>query len=194
MRQVFATILLGLAALYGACTASAQVVVNQQALQQLSGKPVAPQRPVVRRPYRPIVRPPVVRRRAVMRPLPLPPPPPPVSVPVVAALPALPKPARPRAVTLVFPSVDEALPGVAARRLSSFIGAKANLRAHYVVQATAPGVASDPSVARRMALNRGLAVRAVLRRAGVSSDHIIVQALGNPPGIVPDHVTLTEIP
>ncbi|MBW4035700.1 MAG: hypothetical protein HIU90_09535 [Proteobacteria bacterium] len=194
MRQVFATILLGLAALYGACTASAQVVVNQQALQQLSGKPVAPQRPVVRRPYRPIVRRPVVRRRAVMRPLPLPPPPPPVSVPVVAAVPPPPKPARPRAVTLVFPSVDVALPGGAARRLSSFIGAKVNARAHYVVQATAPGIASDPSVARRMALNRGLAVRAVLRRAGVSSDHIIVQALGNPPGIVPDHVTLTEIP
>ncbi len=194
MRQVFATILLGLAALYGACTASAQVVVNQQALQQLSGKPVAPQRPVVRRPYRPIVRRPVVRRRAVMRPLPLPPPPPPVSVPVVAALPAPPKPAGPRAVTLVFPSVDVALPGVAARQLAHFIGAKVNARAHYIVQATAPGVASDPSVARRMALNRGLAVRAVLRRAGVSSDHIIVQALGNPPGIVPDHVTLTEIP
>jgi hypothetical protein len=194
MRQVFATIVLSLAVVCGAGAASAQVVVNQQALQQLSGKPVAPQRPVVRRPNRPIVRRPVVRRRAVMRPLPLPPPPPPVSVPVVAALPAPPKPAGPRAVTLVFPSVDGALPGKAARQLAHFIGAKANARAHYIVQATAPGVASDPSVARRMALNRGLAVRAVLRRAGVSSDHIIVQALGNPPGIVPNHVKLTEIP
>jgi hypothetical protein len=167
-------------------------VVNQQALQQLSGTPVV-RRPVVRRPYHPVVRRPVVRRPVVMRPLPLPPPLPPVSVPVVAAVPP-PKPAGPRVVQLLFPSVDTGLPNDAAHALAAFIGPKLNVAAHFVVQATAPGVASDPSVARRMALDRGLAVREVLRRAGVASDHIIVQALGDPPGIVPNHVTLTELP
>ncbi len=197
MRQVFVTIGLGLAVACGMRAARAQVEVNQQALQQLSGKPVVT-RPVVRRPYRPVVRHPVVRRPAVMRPLlmrplPLPPPLPPASVPVVAAVPP-PKPAGPRVVQLLFPSVDAGLPSEAAHALAAFIGPKLNIAAHFVVQATAPGVASDPSVARRMALDRGLAVRDVLRRAGVASDHIIVQALGDPPGIVPNHVTLTEMP
>lgn len=192
MRQVFATIGLGLAVACGVHAARAQVVVNQQALQQLSGTPVV-RRPVVRRPYHPVVRRPVVRRPVVMRPLPLPPPLPPVSVPVVAAVPP-PKPAGPRVVQLLFPSVDTGLPNDAAHALAAFIGPKLNVAAHFVVQATAPGVASDPSVARRMALDRGLAVREVLRRAGVASDHIIVQALGDPPGIVPNHVTLTELP
>jgi hypothetical protein len=189
---------LGLAVFCGMHQASAQIVVNQQALQQLSGRTVVarPKRPVVRRPYRRQVRRPHIRHYAIMRPLPLPPPAPPQAVlplPAVAALPP-PKPAGPRAVTLVFPKAADGLQGTAAQTLTAFIGPKLNTAAHFVVQATAPGVASDPSVARRMALDRGLAVRDVLRRAGVASDHIIVQALGNPPGIVPNHVTLTELP
>lgn len=179
---------LGLAVACLVRVASAQVVVNPQALQQLSGKPAVskPTRPVVRRPYHPIV-----RRRVVMRPLPLPPAPPPVAI--VAAAPP-PKPVPPRALTLVFPSVDAALQDGQSKALAAFIGTKLNTGAHFIVQATAPGVASDPSVARRLSLNRGLAVREVLRRAGVASDHIIVQALGDPPGVAPDHVTLTELP
>jgi hypothetical protein len=198
MRQVFVTIGLGLAVACCLDAARAQVVVNQQALQQLSGKPAAPP-PVARPRYHPVIRHPVIRhpaprrvveRPVIARPLPLPPPPP---SPVVAAAPP-PKPMQPRAVTLIFPHVDVSLPGTQAKALDAFIGLKLDTAAHFVVQATAPGVSGDPSVARRMALNRGLAVRAVLRRAGVKSDHIIVQALGDPPGLVPDHVTLTEIP
>lgn len=192
MRRISVTIALGLIVAGGTSAAMAQVVVNQQALQQLSGKPPPP--PVARPRYHPIIRHPAPRR-VVMHPviapprLPLPPPPP----PVIAAAPP-PRPVRPRALTLMFPHVDVALPATQAKALDAFIATKFDKAAHFVVQATAPGVANDPSVARRMALNRGLAVRAVLRHAGVKSDHIIVQALGDPPGLVPDHVTLTEIP
>lgn len=185
-------VMIGLGLLLACGAASGQIVVNQQALRQLSGKPLI-HKPIVRRPFvrRPVR--PLVRRPVVVRPLPLPPPPPPVRV-VVAPPPPKPPPPPPRALTLLYPRVAVGLDGGQSKALTAFIGAKLNTAAHFIVQATAPGVASDPTVARRMSLNRGLAVRAVLRRAGVASDHIIVQALGDPAGIAPDHVTLTEIP
>ncbi|MGC9270253.1 hypothetical protein [Acidiphilium sp.] len=190
MRQVLVTVGFGLAV--GGCwsVASAQVTVNPQALRQLAGKPAVapPARPIVARPVRPILRHPIVTTPVRTPKLPLPPPP----VTIAAVAPT--KPAVPRGVTLLFPDVAVALPPSQSRVLVAFIGRRLNRAAHFVVQATAPGMAGDPSVARRMALNRGLAVRRALRRAGVASDHIIVQALGDPPGIVPDHVTLTEIP
>ena len=65
---------------------------------------------------------------------------------------------------------------------------------HFTIIGTAPGIKNDPSVARRLSLNRALAVRAKLRAAGVSSEHIIVQAMGSPPGQPDDRVTLTQTP
>jgi len=49
------------------------------------------------------------------------------------------------------------------------------------VVAYAAGPADDPSTARRLSLDRGLAVRAVLLNAGVVSTRIYVRALGTPP-------------
>lgn len=188
--RVFSGFIL-LAGVLAACgivpSSMAQVVVNQQALRQLSGHKPAPS--VVRRPAPRIARR-IIRRPAVLRPLPLPPPPP----PRLAAAPKPPPPKPPRAVTLVFSRVAAKLRAAQARDVAGFIGAKPDPAAHFVIQATAPGIASDPSVARRLSLDRGLAVRSVLRHAGVKSDRIIVQALGDPPGTPDNHAVLTEIP
>ncbi|MCU4158772.1 hypothetical protein AiwAL_01470 [Acidiphilium sp. AL] len=182
-----------LAGVLGACgivpSSVAQIVVNQQALRQLSGHKPAPS--TVHRPAPRIARR-VIRHHAVVRPLPLPPPPPPQIA--TAHQPPPPKPKPPRAVTLVFSSTAAELQAAQSRDLAGFIGAMPDPAAHFVIQATAPGIASDPSVARRLSLNRGLAVRAVLRRAGIKSDHIIVQALGDPPGMPDNRAVLTEIP
>lgn len=67
----------------------------------------------------------------------------------------------------------------------------ANQPASYNVVAYASGKADDPSVARRTALARGLAVRSALLAAGVPSAHIYVRALGTPHSGNPDRVDLT---
>lgn len=192
MRLSHAVFGLSALVLWAGFPAWAQVVVNQQALEQLSGKkppqkhPFVPKRPVYRRPYRHVVRRPPP-------PLPLPPPPEPVfAKPPPPPPPA--KPAPPHAIMLSFPGTSTALPDGGAAALARFIGEAPDKTMHYVVQAAAPGEASDPSVARRRALDRGLAVRAVLRRAGIGPEHIIVQALGDPPGLPTGRVTLTETP
>lgn len=185
---------------------TAQIVVNQQALQQLEGKaPAASHREETghrraiehrrERHYRrkrPETRK-EERHPEVMRPLPLPPPPQPSMAPPPAPKPP-PKPKPPHAVTLMFRPQSEALDAVQAQQMTAFAGAGFNRTAHFIVQATAPGVSGDPSVARRMALDRGLAVRDALRTAGVQADHIIVQALGNPPGLPTNRVTVTQVP
>ncbi len=59
------------------------------------------------------------------------------------------------------------------------------------VVAYAKGVADDPSVARRMSLARGLAVRAALMADGVASTHIYIRALGAAGGDPADRVDVT---
>lgn len=193
MRLSHAVFGLSALVLWAGFPAWAQVVVNQQALEQLSGKkppqkhPFVPKRPVYRRPYHRIVRRPPP-------PLPLPPPPEPVFAKPPPPPPPPAKPAPPHAIMLSFPGTSTALPDGGAAALARFISKAPDKTMHYVVQAAAPGEASDPSVARRRALDRGLAVRAVLRRAGIGPEHIIVQALGDPPGLPTGRVTLTETP
>lgn len=193
MRLSHAVFGLSALVLWAGFPAWAQVVVNQQALEQLSGKkppqkhPAVPKRRVYRRPYHRIVRRPPP-------PLPLPPPPEPVFAKPPPPPPPPAKLAPPRAIMLSFPGTSTALPDGGAAALARFIGKAPDKTMHYVVQAAAPGEASDPSVARRRALDRGLAVRAVLRRAGIGPEHIIVQALGDPPGLPTGRVTLTETP
>lgn len=64
----------------------------------------------------------------------------------------------------------------------------------FLVRATAPGRADDPSVGRRLALRRGLAVRDLLVASGIPAQRIIVQALGDVPGTPDDRVTLSTLP
>ena len=62
--------------------------------------------------------------------------------------------------------------------------------------ATAAGTPDDPSTARRLSLERGLAVRAVLLNAGLVSSQIYVRAMGasGPPGPADRVRVVTETP
>ena len=175
-------VMMGMAPAYG------QVTINQRALEQLGGAPVqaAPRRQPVHR----------YIRRYYYRPLPLPPPYVPKPVPVIAVkpLPPPPKPVPPLALTMIFPGTANDIPPQAARKLKTLIDTLGIRADHFLIAATAPGIKGDPSVARRLSLNRALAVRAKLRAAGVPSEHIIVQALGAVPGQVDNRVTLTQTP
>lgn len=200
------------ATIFIATSGHAQVVINRQALEQLGGKPAAAEHhsEAVRRPAparhterareRHTERAPV--RHAARVPLPLPPPPMPRRDDAAARLPQppslppappQPKPA-PRRLELRFAGTSSTLDAGASGALGMFMRAKIPAGARFIVQATAPGQPGDPSVARRLALARGMAVREVLRGAGIPPQRIIVQALGNPPGRPDDRVTLTELP
>lgn len=81
---------------------------------------------------------------------------------------------------------------------NAILGFARDLAAHpdtrAILEATASGVPNDPSRPRRMALSRGLAVRAVLMNAGIPSTRIYVRVLGLPSGEdaanAPDHVDM----
>ncbi len=187
--------------------APAQVVVNPQALRQLGG-PAPAAKPATPAPERRAVpKPAIVRRpaphRAVSR-LPLPPPPAPV---IAAARPALPHPAPkpapkpqpaapkpPAPVAIVMPGTSAAPGPRGEAAVKRFLAAPRPRGLRFLVRATAPGVADDPSIARRLALRRGMAVRHMLLKAGIPAERIIVQALGNPPGAPDDRVTLSTLP
>ncbi|HEX7389832.1 MAG TPA: hypothetical protein VF286_06950 [Acidiphilium sp.] len=197
-----------LAGVLGACAltppAMAQVTVNPQALQQLSGTAPAAPRPATPHSqaqhviHRTIHR--EARRRAVSPPLPLPPPIPPLPEIASAAIaPPPPAPApkpkpEPHAITLVFAATASALQADQSHDIIRFVGTSPDPTARYVIQATAPGVANDPSIARRLSLDRGQAVQGALRQAGIDPERIIVQALGDPPGIPDNRAVLTELP
>jgi hypothetical protein len=177
-------VMMGMAPAYG------QVTINQRALEQLGGAPL--QAPSPRPPVHHYV------RRYYYRPLPLPPPYVPKPVPVIAVKPLPPppppKPVPPLALTMIFPGSAADMPSQAAQKLKTLIDTLGIKADHFTIAATAPGISGDPSVARRLSLNRALAVRARLRAAGVPSEHIIVQALGSVPGQADNRVTLTQTP
>lgn len=186
----------------GVTPAYAQVTIDQRALEQLGG--AAPKPPVhvpVRKAHR--------RRLFVHRPLPKPPPevqpPEAPSPPVVAATqlpappppvkapPVPPKPMQPKTLTLIFPGDTGALSPQAAQMLQKLTATPGSVAKRYDVAAAAPGVVDDLSVARRLSLDRGLAVRAKLQEAGVPLSHIIVRALGSIPN-ADNRVTVTQMP
>lgn len=70
----------------------------------------------------------------------------------------------------------------ALQRLAAQVKAKPGIPLD--LTATAAGSPDDPSTARRLSLERGLAVRAVLLNAGLASSQIYVRAMGRsgPPG------------
>lgn len=224
----------------------AQVVVNQQALDQLAGKPQAAAHAMPAVPAKPVAtaKP---QRRVLHRNQPLralPPPPPPAPLPASAAVvppvtrpqgsatapqgaPKMPQPgagpkpeagpkpktgpkagpkaavpATPRRIAIDFAAGAATPPASAAAAVKGLLGprpgtgpgAGPEAGTRFLVRATAPGVPGDPSVARRLSLRRGLAVRDILRQSGVPTERIIVQALGDPRGQPTDRVTVTELP
>lgn len=192
--------------------AYAQVTTNDGALDQLA--PVtrphrAPTRPAVKQPA-PAPRPPV---QAAASPKPVKPPIP-VSPPAILALPpAVTVPlAHPPPVPVV-PLADDA-PGAASpiqngvrvtfgRDRADMTAATAAALAKFAdglvgqsttsitIFAYAAGNADDPSTPRRLSLQRALAARAVLMKAGIPSPRIYPRALGPAGGDEPDRVDVT---
>ncbi|MBV8457925.1 MAG: OmpA family protein [Acetobacteraceae bacterium] len=118
-------------------------------------------------------------------------PPPPVAIPSVPAnAPPAPPPiatppgtpavsARPVTASIAFSPDQSTLPPSATHDLTT-LGkqAAASPTATINVLAYAPADAHDPSVARRLSLDRALAIRSVLIAAGVPSSRIYLRALG----------------
>ncbi|HET9148353.1 MAG TPA: hypothetical protein VFN77_09900 [Acetobacteraceae bacterium] len=191
MRRLGLVLLLSI----GMTPAYAQVTISQRALEQLGGAPVKSAKPPLAKPRR------IIRRRVTVH-VALPKPPPEVRppAPVVAAarIPpppraVPPRPQPPRSLTLIFPGETAALPPGAGETLRKLADAPGGTARRYDIAAAAPGIPGDLSVARRLSLNRGLAVRAILRKAGVPPSHIILRAMGSVPH-ADDRVTVTQMP
>ena len=105
-----------------------------------------------------------------------PPAPPPLASP--SAAPAA--PARPITASIAFPPDKSSLPPSATHDLT-VLGkqAAASPTATVNVLAYAPADPHDPSAARRLSLDRALAIRSVLVAAGVPSGRIYLRALGS---------------
>ena len=116
----------------------------------------------------------------------------PKAIPTPAPKPPALKPPAPVAIVMSGTSAAPGPGGEAA--VKRFLAAPRPRGLRFLVRATAPGVPNDPSIARRLALRRGMAVRHILLKAGIPAERIIVQALGNPPGAPDDRVTLSTLP
>lgn len=139
----------------------------------------------------PTAPPPTVALAPVQAPPPPPPssaPPPPVSA--TAATTAAPESAG---LQLTFKGDESALSPEANAAIGKLVKATPTGNTiSYNVVAYAAGSADDPSVARRMSLARGLAVRSALVADGVASTRIYVRALGAAKeGGPPDRVDIT---
>ena len=126
-------------------------------------------------------------REAAAR-LPLPPP--------LAPRPAPPKPppAPPPHLMIDFLGRAASLGDVERAEIERFLHALPTKTHRFLIRATAPGQKGNPSVARRLSLQRGLAVQSVLIAAGIPPERIIVQSLGDPPGADTRRVVLSELP
>ncbi|MDE2198721.1 MAG: hypothetical protein KGJ41_06845, partial [Rhodospirillales bacterium] len=104
-----------------------------------------------------------------MRPLP-----PPVPAPIAATAPGTATPV-PGGLRLVFgPGRSDMNPAM-AQAVQSFAQHKPSLPVS--VNAVAGGTRDDPSTARRLSLERGLAVRSLLMSQGIASEQIYVKVL-----------------
>ncbi len=219
MRQAC---LLAAAALCVLCRlppASAQVSVDQGALDSL-GSPAAPAarppakapRPVARpaAPHRDAPRSPAKPKTAPARPpaIPVAPPPRAALPPAEPTVPTRPTPPPPVPVTADAPDTVSTVPGglrigfgagrsdlnpaavAALRTLAAPL--KADGSATLDVNAWSAGTADDPSTPRRLSLARALAVRAVLISEGIASPRIYVRALGSDGGDPPDRAEVTR--
>ncbi|HUC18091.1 MAG TPA: hypothetical protein VMA37_10440 [Acetobacteraceae bacterium] len=92
----------------------------------------------------------------------------------------------PGGVRVTFGATDAALNPATLAALREIAGAAVEAHAPSVaVDAYAKSDPSDPSTARRLSLSRALAAQAVLREAGIASEHIYVRALLSEAGPAP---------
>jgi outer membrane protein OmpA-like peptidoglycan-associated protein len=119
------------------------------------------------------------------------PPPAPPPVPVVASASGTATPMA-NGLRITFGRDSASLNPVTAAALTDLCH-RAPADADFVVATYAPGSADDPSSPRRLALERGLAVRAVLLARGISSPHIFLHAYGASHGIAAGPVDRADI-
>ncbi len=185
MKPLYLTLLLTLAP----ALASAQVIIHQDALDQLAGvaPPVAAM-PVSAEMPHPAVH--VVHKHVVPKMLAVvakPPAAPPVAVaPVMPAAPAAPVVLAPLAPVSVSFAPDSAdLPAGAAAALKP-VCERAGAGGLVAVDAYAAADASDISAPMRLSLSRAMAVRDALVACGIPASNIIPRADGAVPGHGPD--------
>ncbi len=123
----------------------------------------------------PVIAPPAIH-------VPLHPPPPPPAVPVDPTAHGTASTGPGGVTTLDFGSGSA---GLNAAMMAAVRGALATLRAHpddiAIIDSYAAGSADDPSMPRRLSLQRALAVRAVMINGGIPSTRIFARANGAPP-------------
>ncbi len=137
---------------------------------------------------------PVIQPAPFIMPAHPPPPPPPVPVKRDAAGTATPLAANGLRITFgpnsadLNPATEAALRQVASQAL-------AHPEMEIFITAWAPGTPDDPSTPRRLSLDRALAARAVLLRAGLVSDriHAIAKGFNDIGTAPPDRLDVTEI-
>jgi outer membrane protein OmpA-like peptidoglycan-associated protein len=125
------------------------------------------------------------------------PPPPPAPVKVVAGAPGA-VDAIDHGTRITFGANGTDLNPATDAAIRDIVHSDAAKDATFAVTAYAPGMPEDPSTARRLSLERALAVRSVLIAEGIPSVRIYVKALGsNGPGFAdgpPDRVDVTIAP
>jgi hypothetical protein len=194
--------LLILGLLLSAPDTRAQVIINQEALNQLAGipPPVITAPPAIRQtphkityrhvPPRHVAEPLVAAKPA---PAPLPQAKPPVQ-PVAAkpaAPPAPPKPQPPPSAVILFAAGAAGLPGNSAAALKPFCAHSGGL---ITIDAYAPADPADPSSAARLSMSRAFAIRDALAACGIASSNILPRANGAAKTANPDAADISENP
>ncbi len=172
MKPIYLALLLTLAP----ALASAQVIIHQDALQQLAG--VMPSM-TAERVSAPVVRPVahVVHKHVAPKPIAV------VAKPPVAPPVVVPAPLAPVSVGFAPHSADLPLGAAAALQL---LCRQAGAGGLVAIDAYAPADSSDKSAPMRLSLSRAMAVRDALVACGVPPSHIIPRADGAVAGHGPD--------
>jgi hypothetical protein len=188
--------------------ARAQVIINQEALNQLAGipPPVITAPPAIRqRPHKITYRhvPPKhageshiagAHVAAKAPPAPVQAAPKPAIQPVVAkpaAPPAPPKPQPPPSAVILFTAGGAGLPDNSAAMLKPFCAHSGGL---VTIDAYAPADPADPSSAARLSMSRAFAIRDALAACGIASSNIIPRANGAAKTANPDAAEISENP
>jgi hypothetical protein len=184
--------------------ARAQVIINQEALNQLAGipPPVITAPPAIRQTPHKITYRHVPPRHAseplaAAKPAPAPAPVPPAKPPVqpAAAKPAVPppapKPQPPPSAVILFAAGGADLPGNSAAALKPFCTHSGGL---VTIDAYAPADPADPSSPARLSMSRAFAIRDALAACGIASSNILPRANGAAKTANPDAAEISESP
>ncbi len=95
---------------------------------------------------------------------------------------------------VLFDGTSARLQSAAARSIRQIAAAFKGGPDRFLIVATAPARPGHNLASHRLSLARGQAVGTILHDGGIAHDRIIVQALGDPPGMATNFATLSIIP